>query len=91
MSKFEEKAREMGLDCSHANMGLYSYRDRFGEVVYRTLVTKSAPAYELSCSLENLADLHEEQEEFSHDTDGFVAPHIAIFTKKPNWKTFKPV
>jgi hypothetical protein len=89
MSKFEEKAREMGLDCSHANMGLYSYRDRFGEVVYRTLVTKSAPAYELSCSLENLADLHEEQEEFSHDTDGFVAPHIAIFTKKPNWKTFK--
>jgi hypothetical protein len=90
MSKFEEKAQEMGLDCTHANMGLYSYQDRFGTVIYRTLTTKTAPTHELSCSLENLADLEEEQDEpFSHETDGFVAPHIAIFTKKPDWTAFR--
>lgn len=90
-SKFEEKAAEMGLDCAHANQGLYSYRDRFGEVVYRSLVTQSAPTHDLSCSLENLADLvdGEETEEFSHETDGFVSPHIAIFTKKPSWANFR--
>jgi hypothetical protein len=92
MSKFVEAAAEMGLDCSHANQGLYSYSDRFGEVVYRTLVTQSAPTHDLSCSLENLADLvdeDEEAEEFTHETDGFVAPHIAIFTKKPDWNAFR--
>jgi hypothetical protein len=90
-SKFEEKAAEMGLDCSHANQGLYSYSDRFGEVVYRTLVTQSAPTHDLSCSLENLADLTDDDESdtFSHETDGFIAPHIAIFTKKPEWRQFK--
>lgn len=91
-SKFEDKAAEMGLDCSHANQGLYSYSDRFGTVVYRTLVTQSAPTHNLSCSLENLADLVEDdqtEEEFSHETDGFTAPHIAIFTKKPTWKKFR--
>lgn len=91
MSKFEEKAQEMGLDCTHSNLGLYSYTDRFGEVVYRTLSTKSAPSHDLSCSLENLADLVEEEPvtTFTHETDGFVAPHIAIFTKKPNWTKFR--
>lgn len=89
MSKFEEKASEMGLNCTHSNMGLYSYIDRFGEVVYRTLTTKTVPTHELSCSLENLADIDESEEIFSHETDGFVAPHIAIFTKKPNWRKFR--
>jgi len=89
-SKFETKAAEMGLDCTHANQGLYSYGDRFGEVVYRTLVTHSAPTHDLSCSLENLADLEEPNENIlQHETDGFTAPHIAIFTKKPNWDHFK--
>jgi hypothetical protein len=62
-SQFVTKAAEMGLDCSHANQGLYSYRDRFGKVVYRTLTTQSAPTHDLSCSLENLADLEEDTEE----------------------------
>lgn len=90
-SKFEENAAVMGLDCSHANHGLYSYSDRFGDVVYRTLVTQSAPTHDLSCSLENLADLDDDnsEEEFEHETDGFSAPHIAIFTKKPEWEKFR--
>jgi len=85
-TQFEEHAASMGLDCTNANHGLYSYTDRFGTVVYRTLVTQSAPTHDLSCSLENLADLNDDEpdEPFSHDTDGFVAPHIAIFTKRPN-------
>ena len=93
-TKFEEKAAEMGLDCSHANQGLYSYGDRFGEVVYRTLVTQSAPTHELSCTLESLADLDDDDDNVSgesleHETDGFTAPHIAIFTKKPAWDAFR--
>lgn len=90
-SKFEETASQMGLDCSLSNHGLYSYSDRFGEVVYRTLVTQSAPTHELSCSLENLAELDDDEEEeaVSHETDGFIAPHIAIFTKKPDWNKFR--
>lgn len=91
MTQFEEKAGEMGLDCSHANHGFYSYTDRFGTVVYRTLVTQSAPTHSLSCSLANLADLEEDntEETFSHETDNFTAPHIAIFTKKPSWRKFR--
>lgn len=91
-SKFQEKAAEMGLDCTHANQGLYSYTDHFGEVVYRTLVTQSAPTYERSCSLETLAEIEpapENNNDTSHETDGFVAPHIAIFTKKPNWTDYR--
>lgn len=92
-TKFEENAAVMGLDCSHANQGFYSYNDRFGDVVYRTLVTQSAPTHELSCTLESLADLEEDSEDTgdvaSHETDGFTAPHIAIFTKKPNWDKFR--
>ena len=89
-SKFEENAAERGLDCTHANRGLYSYSDRFGTVVYRTLVTQSVPTHELSCSLENLAELEETTEESeSHETDGYTAPHIAIFTKKPEWTRFR--
>jgi hypothetical protein len=93
MTQFEEKAAEMGLDCEHANHGLYSYSDRFGDVVYRTLVTQSAPTHDLSCSLENLADLDtedtEDDEQYTHETDSFTAPHIAIFTKKPDWSNFR--
>jgi hypothetical protein len=92
-TKFEENASVMGLDCSRANQGFYSYSDRFGDVVYRTLVTQSAPTHELSCTLENLADLDEDSEDSEdvteHETDGFTAPHIAIFTKKPSWDKFR--
>lgn len=89
-SKFEEEAPNMGLDCTHANHGLYSYSDRFGDVVYRTLVTQSASSHDLSCDLESLADLtDDEPEQFEHETDGFIAPHIAIFTKKPDWDKFR--
>ncbi len=91
-TQFEEKAADMGLDCTHANQGFYKYSDRFGDVVYRTLVTQSAPTHDLSCSLEVLADLMADDdtpETFSHETDGFTAPHIAIFTKKPDWNNFR--
>ncbi len=91
-SKFEEAASNMGLDCTHANRGFYSYSDRFGEVVYRTLATQSVQSHDLSCDLENLANLMDDDDEadtFEHETDGFIAPHIAIFTKKPDWEKFR--
>jgi hypothetical protein len=89
-TKFEENAVEMGLDSSHANQGLYSYGDRFCEVVYRTLITPSAPTHELSCSLETLAELDEEEIVNSgHETDGFTAPHIAIFTRAADSAKFR--
>jgi hypothetical protein len=39
MTPFNERAEQMGLDVSLANQGLFSYSDRYGEVVYRQLTT----------------------------------------------------
>jgi hypothetical protein len=41
MNPFSERAQDMGLDISRADRGLFSYQDRYGEVVYRQLFTLS--------------------------------------------------
>ncbi len=42
MEPFTARAEEMGLDISNADKGMYSYTDRFGEVIYRQLYTGPA-------------------------------------------------
>lgn len=36
---FKDRARDMGLDISMANKGLYKYNDRYSEVIYRQFIT----------------------------------------------------
>lgn len=63
---FHERAIEMGLEYLERK-GLYSYSDRYGEVIYRQLIT-SFEAHSLSGA---------------HETDGLPVPLIAIYTKPP--------
>ena len=58
----------MGLNETLSYKGLYSYADRYGEVIYRTLQTAIIP--------------NEDSTQF-HPTDGFESPMIGIFTKGP--------
>ena len=44
MEPFGNRAEEMGLDISQAAKGMYAYRDRFSEVIYRQLFTQSGEA-----------------------------------------------
>ncbi len=39
MEPFAARAEKMGLDITNADKGMYSYIDRFGEVIYRQLYT----------------------------------------------------
>jgi len=73
MTPFSERAEAMGLDTSLAEKGLFSYSDRYGEVVYRQLATQ----------LLNLEDPN------IHPTDGLEVPKIAIYTKSPEWEEYK--
>ena len=71
MANFNERAVSMNLDITGAYKGLYSYTDRFGEVVYRQLFT-------------NYENEHDETEVNNHLTDNVDVPKLAVFTKKPN-------
>jgi hypothetical protein len=70
---FAERASDMGLEANPIK-GLYSYADRYGEVVYRELFTR----------LFNNSD-----STLFHPTDGQQAPMIAIFTKAPEWTDYQ--
>ena len=67
METFANRAEEMGLDISQAYKGMYGYRDRFSEVIYRQLVTCSEAA-----GVE--ADL-------IHPTDNLPTPYLAVYIK----------
>jgi len=73
MTPFGERAEQMGLDVSLAYKGLYSYVDRYGEIVYR----------QLSTQFTNTEDPNE------HPTDGIPVPKLAIYTKGPEWVDYK--
>lgn len=66
MTPFSQRAEEMGLNIQHAYKGMYSYQDRFGEVIYRQLFTLSAPGNPI---------LKE------NETDDIEIPYLAVFTK----------
>ena len=71
MTSFNDRAASMNLDISKAYKGLYSYSDRFSEVVYRKLWTDSP---------DNHFD-HETELRDDHDTDFEQVPKLAVFTK----------
>ena len=66
MTPFSLRAEEMGLDIQNAYKGMYSYRDRFVEVVYRQMFTRSSPGN--PTVKEN-------------ETDDIELPYLAVFTK----------
>ena len=67
MTPFSERAESMGLDASLGYKGLYSYSDRYGEIVYRQMGTSA---------------VHEDPNS-PHPTDGLSIPKLAIYTKPP--------
>jgi hypothetical protein len=75
--RFAERAATMGLDISRADKGLYKYSDRYGEVVYRSVITEEEP--------------NDENVHLIHPTDGVDIPLIAIFTKAPEWEDYQYV
>lgn len=70
MTPFSERAAQMGLDASEAHKGLFSYQDRYCEIVYRQL---SPQATYLGGP-----------ETPDHPTDIMTTPMIAIYTKAPD-------
>jgi hypothetical protein len=64
-SKFEDRASDMGLDGSRCYKDMYSYSDRYGEVVYRSLQPVLIGGADPS----------------PHPTDSMKTPLIGIFTK----------
>lgn len=71
MTPFGERAEEMGLDIPNPYKGLYSYKDRYCEVVYR----------QLSPTITYDSDSRDPMPE--HETDNMYVPLIGIFTKGP--------
>lgn len=71
MTSFNDRAASMNLDMDKAYKGLYSYSDRFSEVIYRSLWTANPYNYELD-ELDN------------HDTDFKQIPKLGVFTKPVN-------
>ncbi len=71
MTSFNDRAVSMDLDITKAYKGLYSYTDRFSEVVYRNLWTGT------------LENHYQEETEIrdEHDTDFKQIPKLAVFTK----------
>jgi len=76
MLNFEERAQGMGLDIKFAYKGLYSYKDIYGEVIYR----------KLSCITVENDPTHSQ-----HDTDGAVVPILAIYTCPSDTTKFRYV
>ncbi|MFX1340843.1 MAG: hypothetical protein ACFFDK_19690, partial [Promethearchaeota archaeon] len=78
---FDERAQGMGLDITQAHKGLYSYQDRYCEVVYRCLYTGSI----------ELIDPDLRGSEPVHLTDNYMTPIMGIFTKAPEWTDYQYV
>jgi len=74
MTLFHERAEQMGLDVSFAYRGMYIYRDRYGEIVYRQLQTGILPHHDSN---------------IPHPTDGLLVPKLGIFTKGPDWVDYR--
>jgi hypothetical protein len=70
---FSERAEVTGL-TAEAHKGLYSYSDRYSEIVYRQLVTIL---------------LDTQRPQYLHKTDGVEMPMMAIFTKAPDDDEYK--
>ena len=67
MEPFANRAEAMGLDISNAHKGMYAYRDRFSEVIYRQLITCSEGAGA--------------EADLIHPTDNLPSPYLAVYIK----------
>jgi hypothetical protein len=63
---FATRAQDMGLNIDKAYKGMYSYRDRFSEVVYRQLITDTSPGNPV---------------EKEDPTDNLILPYLAVYVK----------
>jgi hypothetical protein len=63
---FANRAEDMGLDISKAQKGMYSYRDRFNEVVYRQMFTGTSPG--------NPAEKED-------PTDDLTVPYLGVYIR----------
>lgn len=67
MIPFEERANQMSLSTEFGYKGLYSYKDRYGEVIYRALTT---------------IPWMDQFPDGPHETDGIGLPYLAVYTKE---------
>lgn len=74
MTDFKDRAESMNLDISKAYKGLYTYSDRFSEVIYRSLLT----------DFEDNHPSDPNHNGIDNETDGKMIPKIAVFTKPVN-------
>lgn len=65
MIPFRERAEQMGL-IADEDRGLYTYSDKHGHIIYRSVIT-----------IDNWGSK-------GHPTDGFLLPHLALFTAAPD-------
>ena len=75
MEIFASRAQDMGLNIDKAYKGMYSYRDRFSEVIYRQLITSSEDAGQIT--------------DLIHPTDGLILPYLAVYVKGLEEETYK--
>jgi hypothetical protein len=73
MIPFVERANKMELSTEFGYKGLYSYKDRYGEVIYRALTTVPW--------IERFPD-------GPHETDGIGLPYLAVYTKEPQMRDY---
>jgi|WetSurSiteA1Bulk_404760.scaffolds.fasta_scaffold00271_17 hypothetical protein len=73
MIPFVERANKMNLNTELDYKGLFSYKDRYGEVVYRTLTT---------------VPWSEQFPDPSHETDGRGLSYLAVYTKEPQQRDY---
>ena len=66
MTPFSQRAQDMGLNIQHAYKGMYSYQDRFSEVVYRQMSTRTSPGNPIAKE---------------NETDDLDLPYLAVFTR----------
>lgn len=71
---FSERAQDMGLDMTHAAKGMYAYRDRFGEVVYRQFFT---------------GRISGNPDEEVHPTDNLAIPYLGVYIKPPEGEDYE--
>jgi hypothetical protein len=73
MIPFSERANKMDLSTQLGYKGLYSYNDKYGEVIYRSLTT---------------IPWSEQFPDRPHETDGIGLPYLAVYTKEPQQQSY---
>jgi len=73
MIPFVERASQMDLSTQFGYKGLYSYKDKYGEVIYRSLTTIA---------------WSDQFPDGRHETDGIELPYLAVYTKESQIRSY---